>query len=240
MLYTQILQNTDIGKDNSTCNFSDSEEDSFYQLCFCFFWLSQPEQSIVFVCLKVFCFVLTNNDYGESRLRWQEGAYWFLSNDEANTRKEITEITSFWATIQTMKNFGRYRIHISCRLSSKYIFWLCFLGIDLLLIDTSFLFCDMEIWKSAFFSASAQLSCAPKEAELSQCALEKHQQDRHLWTFLRDRSSLPVIKWAYASCPKQYFHKGRGWQFCTYHTYRVYGIQFSWLKHKHPLSLLSA
>lgn len=111
----------------------------------------------------------------------------------------------------------RSRIHISYRLSSKYIFWLNFLGIDFLFIDTSFLdsVCGMELWKDAFNSASAQLPCTPKEAELSQCALEKHQQDRRLWKFLRDRSSLLVMKWAYASCPKQFSHKGRSWQICT-------------------------
>jgi len=76
---------------------------------------------------------------------WEKLPDFSLSNLNAKTRKETKETTFFKCLRQDLHHSNneefwkiRSRVHISCRLSSKYIFWLNFLCIDFLITDTRY------------------------------------------------------------------------------------------------------
>lgn len=151
---------------------------------------------------------------------WGKLPNFSLSNVNAETGKETKGMTFLTFLRKGLHHWNnevfwkiRSRAHTSCRLSSKCIFWLNFLCTDFLITDTHYLFLSSVCgWGREGVLPSAQLPCTSKAAQPPQNNLGKHQQDRHLWKSLWDRSSPPVIMWAYTSCPKQYSHRGKGCQ----------------------------
>lgn len=158
----------------------------------------------------------------KAELRWWGKLPEFsLSNLSAETGKETKGITFLAFLRQGLHQLNneefwkiRSRAHTSCRLSSKCIFWLNFLCTDFFITDT--------YYSSALSVAGAVKECclqcfSPaslhiKGSSAPQNKLGKHRQDRRLWKSLWDRSSPPVILWAYTSCPKQYSHREKGCQ----------------------------
>lgn len=138
---------------------------------------NQREQKIAFISLKAFCsvpfFPARVMEKGDLRW-WEELPDFSLSNLNAKTRKETKEITFLKFLRQGLHHSNneefwkiRSRVHTSCGLSSKYIFWLNFLCRDFPITDAH------HSWavKGAALRASA-LSERTGETPAGQASLE--------------------------------------------------------------------